>query len=64
MGLVESFAKGFLICTCVVWIFVIVEFFVIGQPFLAILMIIAFIVPSSMILYEYLKARRTSKAKS
>ena len=64
MGLIENFAKGFLICTCVVWIFVIVEFFVIGQPFLAILMIIAFIVPASMILYGYLKTRRTSKAKS
>ena len=58
MSLIESFAKGFLIYTCVVWIFVIIEFFVIGQPFLAILMIIAFIVPSSMILYEYLKSKK------
>lgn len=63
MGLLESFAKGFLIYTCIIWIFVILEFFIIGQEFLAVLMIIALVIPSSMVIYEYLKARKNPKRK-
>jgi len=61
MGLIGDFAKAILILTVAFWLFLIVEFSVMGQPVLALFLLIAFIIPVSMILYERRKYRKTPK---
>jgi len=61
MTLLGDFAKGFVIMTVVFWIFLIIEFVVMGQIGLALLLIIGFIPPISMIAFEYLKNRKKEK---
>ena len=58
MTLLGDFAKGFLILTVVIWIFAIVGAFITGYTGLALLLTVGFIVPLSMIAYEYLKKRK------
>ena len=61
MTLLGDFAKGFLILTVVIWIFAIVGAFITGYTGLALLLTVGFIVPFSMIVYEYLKNRKKEK---
>jgi len=62
MSLLGSLSKGFLIYTCIIWILVIIEFFVMGQPFLAVPMITVLIIPFSMMLYEYFKSKKNMQS--
>ena len=61
MGLVGDFAKAILILTVAFWLFLIVEFSVMGQSVLALFLLLAFIIPVSMILYERRKYRKSPK---
>ncbi len=61
MGLIGDFAKAILILTVAFWLFLIVEFSVMGQPVLALFLLLAFIIPLSMILYERRKYRKSLK---
>jgi len=61
MGLIGDFAKAILILTVAFWLFLIVEFSVMGQPVLALFLLLAFLIPVSMILYERRKYRKTPK---
>ena len=59
MGLLGNFAKGFLIMTVAFWIFAIIELTYMKQLFLATLLFIGLLISLSMIVYEYLKNRKT-----
>ncbi|MGB9960191.1 MAG: hypothetical protein ACPLKQ_06700 [Candidatus Bathyarchaeales archaeon] len=59
MGLIGDFAKAILILTVAFWFFLIVEFSMMGQLVLALFLLIAFIIPLSMILYERRKYRKS-----
>jgi len=61
MTLLGDFAKGFLILTVLFWVYLIIQFIVTGQIGLALLLIIGFIPPLSMIAFEYLKNRKKEK---
>ncbi|MGB9854362.1 MAG: hypothetical protein ACPLRY_06120 [Candidatus Bathyarchaeales archaeon] len=61
MGLIGDFAKAILILTVAFWLFLIVEFSVMGQQVLALFLLIAFIIPLSMILYERRKYHKRPK---
>jgi hypothetical protein len=61
MGLLGDFVKGFLIMVGAYWIYLIINFIVIGQTGLALLFTIGLIPPLSMIAYEYLKIRKKGK---
>jgi hypothetical protein len=58
MGLVGDFAKGFLILTVAFWIFLMVEFAVMGQLAIALLLFLAFLIPIGIIAYWYWKDRK------
>jgi len=58
MGVLGDTVKGILILTAVIWVFAIFEFIKMNQIALAILFLIGFIIPLSMIAYAYLKNRR------
>jgi len=59
MGLLNDTAKGILILAAVIWVFAIFEFPKMNQIALAILLLIGFIIPLSMMVYAYLKYRKT-----
>jgi uncharacterized ion transporter superfamily protein YfcC len=61
MGLLGDFVKGFLIMVGAYWIYLIINFIVIGQTGLALLFTIGLMPPLSMITYEYLKNRKKEK---
>jgi hypothetical protein len=61
VGLTGDFAKAILILTVAFWLFLIFEFSVMGQPVLALFLLLAFLIPLSMILYERRKHRKTPK---
>ena len=61
MGLIGDFAKGFLILTIVLWIFTIIELVFIRQTALALLLLVGFTIPLSIVGYEYLKNRKKGK---
>jgi hypothetical protein len=61
MTLLGDFAKGFLIVTVAAWIFLIINFSVMGQTAVALLLIIGFIPPLTMITYEYHQNRKKNK---
>lgn len=58
MGLIGDFAKAILILTAAFWLFLIVEFTLMGQMALALFLLLAFLIPLSMILYECRKIRK------
>jgi len=64
MGLLGDFAKGFVIMTVVFWVFLIIEFVVMGQTEMALLFLLSLLIPVSMIVYEYLRYRKKEKPKS
>jgi membrane-bound ClpP family serine protease len=59
MGLIGDFTKGILILTVAGWIFLIIEFTAIGQTIPALLLLIGFLIPSFMIIYEYKKFKKS-----
>ncbi len=61
MGLLGDFVKGFLLMIGAYWIYLIINFIAIGQTGLALLFIVGFIPPFSMIAYEYLKNRKKER---
>ena len=61
MGLLGDFVKGCLIMVGAYWIYLIINFIVIGETGLALLFIVGFIPPLSMITYECLKNRKKEK---
>jgi len=61
MGLLGDLTKGFVISTLVFWIFLIIDFIVMGQIGLAILLLIGLIPPLCMIALEYLKNRKKQR---
>lgn len=58
MGLMDDFAKGFLLFTILLWVLAIFGSLVSGQTTLALLLLIVLIVPVSMIAWEYLENRK------
>lgn len=61
MGLIGDFAKAILILTVAFWLFLIVEFSVMGQPVMSLFLVLALIIPMTMIFYERRKYRKSSK---
>ena len=61
MTLIGDFAKGFLILIVAIWIFAIIGAFITGYTGLALLLTVGFIVPLSMIAYEYFQNREKQK---
>jgi Flp pilus assembly protein TadB len=61
MGLIGDFAKAILILTVAFWLFLIVEFSVMGQIVLALFLLLVFLIPLSMVLYERRKYRKRLK---
>lgn len=58
MGLVGDIAKAILIVTVVYWLYLIIEFAVMGQHALALFLFIGLLIPSFIILYEYRKRKK------
>ena len=58
MGFLGDTAKGILILAVVIWVFAIFEFIKTNQIALAILFLIGFLIPLSMIAYAYWKNRK------
>jgi hypothetical protein len=52
MGLIGDIAKAILILTVVSWIYLIIQFVVMEQYVMALFLLIAFLIPLSMIVYE------------
>ena len=63
MTLLGDFVKGFLIMTVIFWIFLMIEFILIGEIGFALLLIVGFIPPLCMIAYEHFRDRREKKTK-
>ena len=61
MGLIGDIAKAILILTVVSWIYLIMQFVIMGQYVIALFLLIAFLIPLSMIVYERRKYRERSK---
>ena len=61
MGLIGDMAKGFLILTVVIGVFLIFEFIKMNQIALATLLLIGLIIPLSIVAFEYLKNRRKQR---
>jgi hypothetical protein len=61
MGLLGDFAKGFLLLTVAIWILAIAGAFITGYTALALHLTVGFIVPLSMIAYEYFQNRKKEK---
>jgi len=61
MGLIGDFAKAILILTVAFWLFLIVEFSVMEQIVLALFLLLVFLIPLSMVLYERRKYRKRLK---
>ncbi|MEM3640841.1 MAG: hypothetical protein QXH37_02820 [Candidatus Bathyarchaeia archaeon] len=58
MGFIGDLAKAILILTVAAWLFLIVEFIAIGRTVIALFLLIAFLIPLSMIIYERRKHRK------
>jgi len=61
MGLLGDFTKGFVIYTVVLWAFAIINFILMGQLAIALLLVIVLMIPLSMIAHEYLKNRKKQR---
>lgn len=61
MGLVGETAKGFLILTVVIGVFLIFEFIKMNQIALATLLLIGLIIPLFIVAFEYWKNRRKQR---
>jgi hypothetical protein len=57
MTIIGDFAKGFIIVWCVAFIFLIIEFMIMGQTALAGFMTLGFLVPLSIVMYGYINNR-------
>lgn len=51
MGLIGDVAKAILILTAVSWVYIIIQFIVMEQYAMALFLLIAFLIPLSMIIY-------------
>jgi hypothetical protein len=60
VGLIGSLAKAILLATVVFWIWTIVELIIIGQPALALLLLVGLLIPSSMLAYDYWKQKKVN----
>jgi hypothetical protein len=58
MGLIGDLAKAILILTVAAWLFLIVEFIAMGLTVPALFLLIVFLIPLSMIIYERRKHRK------
>ncbi len=58
MGLIGNFAKGFLILTVAFWIFLMVEFAVMGQLAVALFLFLGFLIPLGIVVYWYWKDKK------
>jgi hypothetical protein len=56
-----DFAKGFVIVGCIAFLVLMIEFLIIGQTALAMLMLVGFMIPLSVFIYGYVKDRRDIK---
>lgn len=54
-GLLGDFTKGFVIMVGALWVFIIIEFIIIKQIVVALLLLFVLTIPLSMIAYEYLR---------
>lgn len=64
MTILGDFTKGFVIVWCVAFIFLIIEFLLIGQTALAGFMTLGFMVPFLIVIYGYIKNNRDKKTLS
>jgi hypothetical protein len=56
-----DFAKVFVIVGCIAFLVLMIEFLIIGQTALAMLMLVGFMIPLSVFIYGYVKDRRDIK---
>jgi len=61
MGLLGDFTKGFIIYTVVLWVFAIINFFLMGQIVIALLLLLVLMIPISIIAHEYYKNRKKQR---
>jgi len=61
MTITGDFAKAFVIVLCVSFLFLMIEFLIMGQTALAALMMFGFMVPFSILIYDYIKNNRGKK---
>ena len=61
MTVIGDFTKAFAMVLCVSFLFLIVEFLMMGENALALFMIIDFIIPFSILINDYLKSDRDKK---
>lgn len=60
-GLLSDFTKGFVIMVDALWVFTIIEFIIIKQIVVALLLLFVLTIPLSMIAYEYLRNRKKER---
>jgi hypothetical protein len=56
-----DFAKGFVIVWCVAFLFLMIEFLIMGQTALAGFMVLGFMIPLSIVIYGYAENKRNKK---
>lgn len=61
MTIIGDFAKGFVIVWCIAFLFLTIEFLIMGQTALVAFMILGFIIPFSIVIYGYIKTNRDKK---
>jgi hypothetical protein len=61
MTVIGDFTKAFAMVLCVSFLFLIVEFLMMGENALALFMIVDFIIPFSILINDYLKSDRDKK---
>jgi hypothetical protein len=61
MTITGGFVKGFIIVWCLAFLFLIAEFLIMGETALAGFMVLGFIVPLSIVVYDYAKNNRNKK---
>jgi hypothetical protein len=61
MTVLSAFTKAFAVVLCVSFLFLIIEFLIMGETALALFMIVAFIITFSILINDYIKSDRDKK---
>jgi hypothetical protein len=61
MTITGGFVKGFVVVWCLAFLFLIAEFLIMDQTALAGFMVLGFIIPLSIVVYNYAKNNRNKK---
>jgi preprotein translocase subunit SecF len=61
MTITGDFAEAFMVVLCVSYLFLVIEFLIIEETALAVFMILGFMIPLSILIYDYIKNNRDKK---